>query len=236
MVVELFVIEAKKMDRYFYKIIDNIDFVWKIETILNDPYKQNEIDYGHYVCNKRQFIAYLFESIEDIEKQKLFTDYKEIKPDSINADQCYLDKTVGLLHKDEFWLNLYALRYVNCLDKLSPIVFGNSDVQENFITETDRDLYLKLMFCDKSIGQKIYQTAYQYFKSLESLDQSFSETNLDTLDKFLPTLELQAVYLSYKENENANIACIVFRPSWDPELGLAVLLNLDTMEVKLHED
>ena len=82
----------------------------------------------------------------------------------------------------------------------------------------------------------IYQTAYQYFKSLESLDQSFSETNLDTLDKFLPTLELQAVYLSYKENENANIACIVFRPSWDPELGLAVLLNLDTMEVKLHED
>jgi hypothetical protein len=40
----------------------------------------------------------------------------------------------------------------------------------------------------------------------------------------------------YEEKENANIACIVFRPSWDHELGLALLLNLDTMEVELYQD
>ena len=188
------------------------------------------------MCNKRQFIPYLFESIEDIEKQNLITDYKEIQPDLLNADNCYFDKIVGLLHKDDYWLNLYALRYVNCLDKLSPIVFGDSKKQENFITKSDGDLYLKLMSFDKTIGQKIYQTAYDYFKSLWSVDKFFSETNLDTLDKFLPTLELQAIYLRYEENENANIACIVFRPSWDLELGLALLLNLDTMEVKLYND
>ena len=224
------------MDKYFYKIINNIDFVWKIEAIVNDPYKLNKIDYRHYVCNKRQFIPYSFESIEDIEKQNLITDYKEIKPDLLNADNCYFDKIVGLLHKDDYWLNLYALRYVNCLDQLSPIVFGDSNKQENFITESDRDLYLKLMSFDRSIGQKIHQTAYEYFKSLWPADKFFSETNLDTLEKFLPTLELQAIYLRYEENENANIACVVFRPSWDQELGLALLLILDTMEVKLYND
>jgi hypothetical protein len=92
------------------------------------------------------------------------------------------------------------------------------------------------MSLDRSTGQKIYQTAYNYFKSLWSVDKFFSETNLDTLEKFLPTLELQAIYLRYEENENVNIACIVFRPSWDHELGLALLLNLDTMEVKLYND
>ncbi len=81
------------------------------------------------------------------------------------------------------------------------------------------------MSFDRSIGQKIYQTDYNYFKSLWSADQFFSETNLDTLEKFLLALELQAIYLRYEENENANIACIVFRPSWDHELGLALLLN-----------
>ena len=224
------------MEKYFYKIIDNIDFVWKVETILNDPYKLHKIDYGHYVCNKRQFIPYLFESIGDIEKQNLFADYKEIKPDLFTADNCYFDNIVGLLHKDEYWLNLHAIRFVNCIDKLSPIVFGDSNKQENFITESDRDLYLKLMSFDRSVGQKIYQTAYNYFKSLWSVDKFFSETNLDTLEKFLPTLELQAIYLRHEEKENANIACIVFRPSWDYELGLALLLNLDTMEVELYQD
>lgn len=43
------------MDKYFYKIVDNIDFVWKIEKIIDDPYKLDEIEHGHFVCNQKQY-------------------------------------------------------------------------------------------------------------------------------------------------------------------------------------
>ena len=58
----------------------------------------------------------------------------------------------------------------------------------------------------------------------------------DTLELFLPTLELQAIYLNQEKDEEVNTVCVVFRPSWDPEHGLAILLNLDSKEVKLYED
>lgn len=224
------------MEKYFYKIVDNIDFVWKIETILNDPYRQNELDFGHYACNKRLFNPYIFESFEDFEKRELLTGYKEIKADLINEEQCYFDKTIGLVHKDEYWTNLYALRQVNCLDKIAPIVFGTGAVQENFITEKDQENYSKLMSCGLAKGQEIYALAHSYFKSLWEFDEFFANTNLDSLEKFLPTLELQAIYLKHDKEENADIASIVFRPSWDPEHGLAILLDLNTKEIKLYED
>lgn len=224
------------MEKYFYKIVDNIDFVWKIEPISNDPYKQNEIDFGHYACNKRLFNPNIFESVEDFEKCEFLISYKEIKPNLINNEKCYFDKTIGLLHKDDYWHNLYALREVNCFNKMAPIVFGNSTELEDFITEKDRELYLKLMSCGQDTGQKIYQTAHNYFKSLWEFDEFFAKTKLDTLEKFLPTLELQAIYLKYEEEENNEIATVVFRPSWDLEHGLAILLDLNNMEVKLYED
>lgn len=224
------------MDRYFYKVIDNIDFVWKVETITNDPYKLNEVDFGHYICNNRQYIGYIFHSVEDIEKRNLFKDYKEIKPNLINSDKCYFDKTIGLLHTDDYWQDLYAVRYVNCLESLSPILFGDSLRRVDFITDTDRDLYLRFMTCDKSIGQKIYQAAYNYFKVLWEIDEYYSGTNLDTLEKFMPTLHLQAVYLWHDKDENQNIASISFNPSWDEEHKLSIRLNLDTLEAKPNED
>jgi hypothetical protein len=119
---------------------------------------------------------------------------------------------------------------------MAPIVFGNSTNQENFITEKDRDLYLKLMSCGQDTGQKIYQTAHNYFKSLWDFDEFFAITKLDTVEKFLPTLELQAIYLKYEDEENTEIATVVFRPSWDLEHGLAILLKLNTMEVTLYKD
>ena len=92
------------------------------------------------------------------------------------------------------------------------------------------------MNCDKAIGRKIYKTAYDYFKYLWAIDDFYSETNLDTIEKFLPTINIQAIYIGYDEDENANIAGISFRPSWDEEHGLGVLLNLDTMDIKLNND
>ena len=51
------------MEKYFFKIVDNIDFVWKINTHVLDPYKQGEIDFGHYVSNQRVFNPYIFETL-----------------------------------------------------------------------------------------------------------------------------------------------------------------------------
>jgi hypothetical protein len=50
------------MNRYFYKLINQTDFVWEIEASVNDTYRKNNINYGIFVSNKRQFIGYSFKS------------------------------------------------------------------------------------------------------------------------------------------------------------------------------
>lgn len=224
------------MEKYFYKLTDNIDFVWKINVHVQDPYKQDELDFGHYVCNQRVFNPYVFDSLADFEQREIFKDYKEIEADVVNEENCYFDRTIGLLHTDDYWTNLYALRHVNCLGQIAPLVFGKSKEGLNTISNKDRERYLKLMACGPDVGQAIYNTAHDYFCSLWEFDSHFSQTNLDTLAKFLPTLELQAIYLDQKKDEEKDSACVVFRPSWDPEHGLAVLINLDSKEVTLYED
>lgn len=230
------------MEKYFYKIVDNIDFVWKINIHVHDPYKQNELDFGHYVCNQRVFNPYIFENLADFQQRENVSDYKEIEADVVNEENCYFDRSIGLLHTDEYWTNLHAHRNVPCLGKITPVVFSSNKEQTNAISSNDRERYLKLMACGPEVGQVIYHVAHDYFKSLWEFDTHFSETNLDTLEKFLPTLELQAIYLrseKQKEKESGkevDTACVVFRPSWDQEHGLAILINLDSKEVKLYED
>jgi len=224
------------MEKYFYKLVDNIDFVWKIKHHVLDPYKQGEIDFGHYVNNQRVFNPYLFESLRDFQQKAFSSAYKEIEPDLVNEESCYFDRSIGLLHTDEYWTNLHAQRYVNCLGRIVPIIFGSGKEQKSVITNKDREKYLKLMACGPEVGQAIYKVAHDYFKSLWEFDTHFSKTNLDTLELFLPTLELQAIYLNQEKAEEVDTACVVFRPSWDPEHGLAILLNLDSEEVKLYED
>ena len=236
------------MEKYFYKIVDNIDFVWKINIHVQDPYKQGELDFGHYVCNQRVFNPHVFESLADFQQRESVSAYREIEPDSVNDENCYFDGIIGLLHTDDYWTNLYALRHINCLGKIASIVFDNSKEGLNAISNNDRERYLKLMACGPEVGQAIYHTAHDYFSSLWEFDTHFAETNLDTLEKFLPTLDLQAIYLrgesaaaeraeSGKEKQKeVDTACVVFRPSWDPEHGLAVLINLDSKEVTLYED
>jgi hypothetical protein len=235
------------MEKYFYKLTENIDFVWKINIHVHDPYKQDELDFGHYVCNQRVFNPHIFDSLADFQQRESVSAYREIEPDSVNDENCYFDRSVGLLHTDDYWTNLHAHRNVPCLGKITPIVFGGSKGTIE-ITNNDRERYLKLMSCGPEVGQAIYHVAHDYFSSLWEFDTHFAETNLDTLEKFLPTLELQAIYLrreneSKSENESesgkedvSDTACVVFRPSWDPEHGLAVLINLDSKEVTLYED
>lgn len=224
------------MEKYFYKLTDNIDFVWKIKVHDQDPYRQGEMDFGHYVCNQRVFNPYIFESLADFEQRETLSDYKEIAADQVNDENCYFDRSIGLLHTDDYWTNFYALRHVNCLRQIVPIVFGSSKEQLIVITHKDRERYLKLISCGAEVGQDIYNAAYDYFKSLWEFDSHFSKSNLDTLESFLPTLELQAIYLRQEKVDEVDTACVVFRPSWDPEHGLAILLNLDTHEVRLYED
>ena len=224
------------MEKYFFKLIDNIDFVWKINIHDLDPYKQGEIDFGHYVSNQRVFNPNLFESLTDFQQKAFSSGYKEIKADLVNEENCYFDRSIGLLHTDEYWTNLHAHRHLICFGRIVPIVFGGSKEQLNSITKNDREKYLKLMSCGPEVGQAIYKVAHDYFKSLWEFDTHFSKTNLDTLELFLPTLELQAIYLNQEKDEEVATACVVFRPSWDPDHGLAILLNLDSEEVKLYED
>lgn len=224
------------MEKYFYKLVDNIDFVWKIKFHATDPYKQGEIDFGRYVNNQRVFNPYLFESLTDFQQKAFTSGYKEIEPDLVNEENCYFDRSIGLLQWDDYWTNLHAHRYVNCLGRIAPIVFGSGKEQLNSITKNDRERYCKLMACGPEVGQAIYKVAYDYFKSLWEFDTHFSKTNLDALELFLPTLELQAIYLNQQKDDHLNTACVVFRPSWDAEHGLAILLNLDSEEVKLYED
>lgn len=211
------------MDKYFFKIVDNIDFVWKIETVKKDPYKADETDFGLFVCDQRQFVPYLFNNIQDIRNRDLLDDYKEIIPQILIEDTYYLDPVIGLLHKDSYWNSLFAVRHIKCLDRFAPVVF------EDTISGTDQLTYSRLMSFDPEIGQKVYESAYAYFKSLWKVDDYFSSTNLVTLESFLETLKLQSIYI--RKNEDAADVSIHFRPSWDEEHGLTILLNTETLEV-----
>jgi hypothetical protein len=217
------------MAKYFFKIVDNIDFVWKIETETTDPYKLNETTFRHFVCNERQFVPYLFQTVEDIKNRNLLNNYKEILQQVLTDDNYYLDKTIGLLHKDKYWNTLFAVRHIKCLDRMSPIIFRSS------IEDIDSKVYDKLMTCDSTVGQKIFDTAFVYFKSLWEIDEYFSSTNLDTIDKFLKTIELQAVYIRRDDNISENIIHFAFRPSWDEEHGLGIILNLENFEVTVNK-
>jgi len=229
-------IQRNAMEKVFYKLVDNTDFVWKVESSANDPYKKDTITFRQYVCNKRMFNPAIFESIVDFEQSEHLLTYKEISPNQLNNEKSYYDNCIGLVHADDYWNNLHAFRYVNCLNEMVPIVFDSSNENRTVLTNTDRESYLKLLACDAEKGHVIYDCAFQYFKTLCDFDVHFAQTKLDTIEKFLPTLELQAIYLKYTEEEKDATACIVFRPSWDPEYGLAVLINLATMTVKLYED
>jgi hypothetical protein len=224
------------MQKYFYKVAGDIDFIWKIEVHVQDPYRQGELDFGHYMCNQRVFNPYLFESFTDFQQREFLSDYKEIEADLMNDEHCYFDHTIGLLHTNDYWTNLHAQRHVPCLGKLVPIVFGNSEDKVTSISKMDRQRYLKLMACEPEVGQAIYHVAHDYFKSLWKFDTHFSKTKLATLELFLPTLELQAIYLREGKEDISDTACVVFRPSWDPEHGLAILINLDSKDVTLYED
>ena len=176
-------------------------------------------DFGHFVCNQKQFIPFIFHSIEDIDKRDLLTGYSEIQVNTLTKNNTFFDRKIGLLHKDTYWDTLFAVRHISCLDRLSPVVFRES-IKEEFI-----NLYLKFMESDKSVGQKIYQTAFDYFKNLWQYDEYFSSTNINTIEKFLRTIEIQAIYIE----ENGMIV-ISFRPSWDEEHGLYINLNMNTLE------
>jgi hypothetical protein len=217
------------MEKYFFKIIDSIDFVWKIEKITTDPYKLNETNFGHFVCNQRQFVPYLFQSIQDIKNRDLLTDYKEILPQVLTEDIYYFDKKIGLLHKDNYWNTLFAIRHINCINRMSPIIFRTT------IEDLDCKIYDKLIACTFTVGQSIYEAAYNYFKKLWKIDEYFSSTNLDTLDKFLKTIQLQAIYIRKESNVNDNDVLFAFRPSWDEEHGLKIILNLENYEVTIEE-
>jgi len=199
------------MEKYFYKLVDNIDFVWKINTHVLDPYKKGEMDFGHYVSNQRVFNPYLFESLADFQDSAFFSDYKEIEADMVNEETCYYDRSIGLLHTDDYWTNLHAHRNVPCLGKITPIVFSSTAEQSNVISNNDRERYLKLMACGPEVGQAIY---------LRNESEKQKESGKE----------------SEKQNESGDTACVVFRPSWDPEHGLAILINLDSKEVTLYED
>jgi hypothetical protein len=85
------------MEKYFYKLVDNIDFVWKINTHVLDPYKKGEIDFGHYVNNQRVFNPYLFESLRDFQQK------------AIRKREAFC-----LIHH---LLKLYGSNLVNCLNQ-----------------------------------------------------------------------------------------------------------------------
>lgn len=217
------------MDKYFFKIVDNIDFVWKIEMVKKDPYRLDETDLGLFVCNQRQFIPYLLNTIQDIRNRNLLDDYKEIRPQILTEDTYYLDPIIGLLHKDNYWNSLCAVRHIRCLDRFAPVVFGNN------IDETDQLIYSRLMSFDPAVGQKVYEVAYAYFKSLWEVDDYFSSTNLVTLESFLQTLQLQSVYIRKDEDADENLVSIHFRPSWDEEHGLTIVVNSESLEVKTNQ-
>ena len=214
--------------KYFYKTESNIDFVWKISKNQNDPYKESELLIEHFVNNVKQHVIYILESEDDLKKWNLLTNYTEATIGTFDSNNTSIDEQLGLLHKDPKFQTIYAYRHINHFNKIVPIEFSDSLGPINV-----RALFTDILTLTKESYQKIIDSCYTYFKSLWEVHEYYSETKLDTIDKFLPTIELNNITIN--DNLENKEVTFYFRPSWDTEHGLYILFNFNTMECQVEE-
>lgn len=205
--------------KYFYKIEDNIEFVWRIRQIIDDPYRKGESIAEHFVGNIKQFVKWIVKTENDLKARKLLDGYKEIYG---NENSVIYDEVLGLLRKDKKFPVTYAYRQIVGLNKIVRIEFENT-----VEIKSARDLFQKAINIDKETGEKIIKIGFEYYKKLWEINEYFSEPNLDTIEKFKPTIELQSVNF-YGDVISKNVT-YYFRPSWDEEHGLYVRFNLNSM-------
>lgn len=211
---------------YFYKIENNIEYVWRVRQITNDPYRENQTIAEHFVGNIKQFIGRILRSENDLRQYNFLANYKTVGSDKFNEEKVIHDEIIGLLRQDES--ELYACRHILGLNKIALVRFENSvDIK------SARQLFQKAVNIDKAFGMQIIQAGFEYYKKLWSIDEYFSEPNLNTIEKFEPTIELQSVTL-YGDMEE-EFATYYFRPSWDEEHGMYVRVNFRSMTCKVED-
>lgn len=205
--------------RYFYKIENNIEFVWRVRQIEDDPYRKNENIAEHFVGNIKQFIRWIVKTEDDLKERNLLEGYKELKN---NENDLIYDEVLGLLRKDEKFQVTYAYRLILGLNKIAKIEFD--DTVE---IKSVRDLFQKAVNIDRETGKKIIEIGFEYYKRLWKIDKYYSSPNLDTMEKFMPTIELQSVNLY--DDVSSEYVTYYFRPSWDEEHGLYIRFNFKSM-------
>ncbi|MCH2231903.1 MAG: hypothetical protein MK105_16325 [Crocinitomicaceae bacterium] len=200
----------------YYKIENNIDFVWRIREIKDDPYRKGESIAEHFVGNTKQFVRWIVKNEKDLKERNLLEGYQEI------GNNAVYDEVLGLLRKDEKFPVIYGFRQILGLEKIARIEFENT-----IEIRSVRDLFQKAINIDKVIGDKIINIGFEYYKKLWETDEYFSEPNLNTIEKFKPTIELQSVNF-YDDIKSGNVT-YYFRPSWDEEHGLHIKFNLNSL-------
>ena len=200
----------------YYKIENNIDFVWRIRELKDDPYRKGESIAEHFVGNTKQFVRWIVKNEKDLKERNLLEGYQEI------GNNAVYDEVLGLLRKDEKFPVIYGFRQILGLEKIARIEFENT-----IEIRSVRDLFQKAINIDKVIGDKIINIGFEYYKKLWETDEYFSEPNLNTIEKFKPTIELQSVNF-YDDIKSGNVT-YYFRPSWDEEHGLHIKFNLNSL-------
>lgn len=208
--------------KYFYKIENNIEFVWRIRQIEDDPYRKDDSIAEHFVGNTKQYVKWIVRNEKDLKERNLLNGYKEIFENKNCEDDVIYDEVLGLLRKDEKFPVIYAFRQIVGLEKIARIEFENT-----VEIKSARNLFHKAVNIDKEIGEMIIKIGFEYYKRLWEIDEYFSKPNLDTIEKFKPTIELQSVNL-YDDVKTGNVT-YYFRPSWDEESGLYIRFNFESM-------
>lgn len=214
--------------KYFYKIENNIEFVWRIRQIEDDPYRIGQSIAEHFVGNTKQFVKWIVRNEKDLKERNLLTGYREIYENGNNEDGVIYDEVLGLLRKDKKFPTIFAYRQIEGLKKIALIEFD-----EKVKVETTRNLFQKAVNIDLVNGMKIIEAGFEHYKKLWSIDEYFSEPNLNTIEKFLPTIELQSIWLD--ENPENEVVTYSFRPSWDEEHGLRVRFDFKAMTCEAED-
>lgn len=199
------------MNTYFYKIENDIDFVWRIRKVDDDPYQEGELIGEYLVGNVYTHTDHLITDKQDLYRLKLLNGFKEILSGSFNAENATYDPVLGTLRMDKDMLNLYTYRHLHYLKAIVPISF-----ESNLLIKEVRDLYLKVIEPDSRLADQIFNTAFDRYKSY-GLDDGISE-----IGDFKSTLSPGEISLIDPEE---GLVSYFFRPSWDEEHGLYIMVN-----------
>lgn len=207
-------------ERIFYKIENNIDYVWRIVKVKNDPFRKDEFVAELLIGNIKQFINRIVKNEQDLNRYNFLDGFIELNHVD---DKIIYDRELGLWRRHEKWQEIFAYRNIKGLNRIVPVSFETTvDIK------SAKEILSKSINISTVIGNEIIHAGLKYYQYLCSINDYFAQVPMNSIEEFKSTIELNSVSI-YGDVESHDVT-YYFRPSWDEEHGLYIKFNFKTMK------